>query len=1053
MRRFTKLVALLILSAGAAIGQEIVAMISGTITDQTGASVANATVTVRNVDTDESRKASTGPDGAYRVPSLLAGNYELRVEASGFRTAVRTGISLAVAQHAEINVSLTVGSQTQTVEVTGSAPLVETTSSALSGLVNERQMRDLPLNGRDFFQLTLLQPGVVPTLNAGPSPWAQGGITKAAVNGLRPTNNNVTIDGTDVNDPTYNIPPGGASGDFLGVEGIREFRVLTNTMSAEYGRNAGAAISAITLSGTNDIHGSAYEFLRNSVFDAKNSFDLADRSIPHFSRNQFGGTIGGPIKKDRTFFFGNYEGFREALAKTEVATVPDANAHNGLLPDPNNPGSFINVGVNPAIAPYLALYRNPNGTNFGDGTAELITSETQPTTENYGLVRIDHKFSEKDSLFGRYIIDYSDLSNPYLSTLTPGFVASQNRKNQFLTITENHIFGRSMLNEFRFGFNRTVYSAAAANSNPGLSISVLNPTGPLGLIQIGQLSAIGNSVLFPINSAGNTFQFTDTFSINKAHHFFKFGTDIRRVQMNGFFDLYSGGNYTFNTLRDFLTDSPFSYFGALPGSDSSRGFRQSLFAFFFQDDYKILPRLTLNIGLRYEYNTTPTEAHGRIVNIPHPLTDTNVTVGNPLYHAPNKMFAPRVGFAWTPFPDSKTVVRGGFGIFYDQLWMNLYGNTRWSPPFYHTTFFLSPAFPDPTAGSGGAFPVGINSPFQFNPSQPYAMQYNLNIQRELPGSMAFTIGYVGTRGVHLPTQQAVNPPTPQIQPDGSLFFPAGAPRLNPNFGPVSDILMAGNSFYNALQLSLARHFAQGLEFQVSYTFSKIIDDVSGPYPTDFTTDPAVPQNPFNLHASRSVSSFDHTHAFVANFNYELPFGHSRKYGSQSSGVVNAIIGDWAISGITSAVTGNPFTVLLGFDRCQVVDTPCYPDVAPGNLRVTGNPNQWYDPAGFTLQPAGTLGNSPRNVLRGPGLFTQDLALRKQFQLTERLHLEFRSEFFNITNHPNFASPNNTRDPTGSGGKGDVVIADASGVPVGNAGKIFSTVTTSRQIQFALKLLF
>lgn len=1053
MFRSATVVALFLLCVATAFGQEIGGTISGTVTDPSGAAVASANIAVRNLGTGEDRKTTTDADGSYRVPSLPPGNYQVRIEATGFRTEVRAGISLAVAQHAAIDVQLVVGAQTQTVEVTEAAPLIEATSSALSGLVDERQMRDLPLNGRDFFQLTMLQPGVVPTLNAGPNPWGQGGITKAAVNGLRPTFNNITIDGTDVNDPTYNIPPGGASGDFLGVEGIREFRVLTNTMSAEYGRNAGAAISAITQSGTNALHGSLYEFVRNSVLDAKNYFDLADRPIPNFTRNQFGGTIGGPIKKGSTFFFGNFEGFREQLAKTEVATVPDANAHMGILPDPNNPGQTINVGVNPAIAPYLALYKLPNGPDFGDGTAELITSLTQPTTENYGLIRIDHKFSEKDSLFGRYIIDFSNLSNPYLSTLAPGFPAAQDRRNQFLTLSEDHIFGGSLLNEFRFGFNRTVYGASAANSNPGLSISVENPTGPLGLIQVGALSAIGNSVLFPINSAGNTFQFADSISVNKGRHFMKFGADIRRVQMNGIFDLYSGGNYTFNTLQDFLENQPFSYFGALTGSNSNRGYRQSLFGIYAQDDWKILPRLTMNIGLRYDYNTSPTEAHGLNVNIRNPATDTAVTLGDPLYHAPKKMFGPRIGFAWTPFPDGKTVVRSGFGIFYDQLWMNLYGNTRWSPPYYHTTFFVSPEFPNPLAGNSGAVPVGINSPFQFNPSQPYAMQYNLNVQRELPGSMAFTIGYVGTRGVHLPSQQEVNPPTPTTLPDGTLFFPANAPRINSNFGPVSDILMAANSFYNSLQVTINRRFSQGLEFQVSYTFSKSIDDVSGPYPTDFTTDPAIPQNPFNLHDSRSVSSFDHTHTFVANFNYDLPFGHDRKYGAQSSGLVNAILGGWSLSGITTAETGNPFTVLLGFDQCQTIDPPCYPDVDKAALRVTGNPNQWYDPAAFSVQPAGTLGDSPRNVLRGPGLFTQDLALRKMFTLTERFHLEFRSEFFNITNHPNFASPNNTRDPTGSGGKGDVVIDDPSGVPVGNAGQIFSTVTTSRQIQFALKLLF
>jgi len=384
--------------------------------------------------------------------------------------------------------------------------------------------------------------------------------------------------------------------------------------------------------------------------------------------------------------------------------------------------------------------------------------------------------------------------------------------------------------------------------------------------------------------------------------------------------------------------------------------------------------------------------------------------------------------------------------------MNLYGNTRWSPPYYHTTFFLFPQFPNALAGAGAEIPVGINAPIQFHISQPYAMQYNLNVQQELFHNFGFMIAYVGARGVHLPTQQQVNPPTPQAQPDGKLFFPAGAARLNPNFGPVGDILTSANSFYNSLQVKLERH-AGAVEFNVAYTFSRSIDDTSGPYPTDWTTDPAVPQNPFNLRENRSVSSFDHTHALTSNVVYELPFGHGKKIGSSWSGVADALLGGWAISGITSAVSGGPFTVLLGFDRCQTVDTPCRPDLVPGNLRITGDPARWYDPAGFSLPAAGFLGNAPRNVLRAPGLFTQDIALRKEIRLSEKTKLEFRSELFNVFNHPNFAAPNNTRDPTGAGGRGDVVFADASGAPVGNAGTIFSTVTTSRQVQFALKLSF
>lgn len=1047
------LISVFALMGSALRAQEIRATISGTVTDASGGLVPKVTVTVRNLDTGLESVTTTADDGSFRVAALLPGNYEVHAELSGFKTEVRRGISLAVGEHAVITLQLVVGERTEKVEVSDAPPLVESTTSELSGLVNDKQMRDLPLNGRDFFQLTLLQPGVVPTLNAGPNPWGQGGITKAAVNGMRPTYNNITIDGTDVNDPTYNIPPGGAAGAFLGVEAIREFRILTNTMSAEYGRNAGAAISAVTQSGTNNLHGSLFEFLRNSAFDAKNFFDLPNEQIPHFSRNQFGGTLGGPIAKNKTFFFFNYEGLREALGRTATSTVPNALAHQGILPDPANPGSTINVGVNPAVQPFLDLFPLPNGVDFGDGTALLTTSASQPTTENYVTGRIDHQLSSKDFFFGRYTLDRSETNNPFLSTFVPGFPSVQFRRNQFLTLAETRSFTPTILNEFRFGFNRTLYGASATTVVPGASISAISPDLPLGLIDIQGLSALGNSVLFPINSAGNTFQFTDNVSFSHKHHFLKVGADVRRIQMNGIFDLFVGGNYTFFTLSDFLQGAPFSFFGALPGSNSSRGYRQTQLAFFVQDDFKVRPNFTLNIGLRYEYGTTPSEANNRHVNIRDILNDTDVTLGDPLYLAPKKMFAPRIGFAWTPWPSGRTVVRAGFGIFYDQLWMNFYGNTRWSPPHYHTTFFLFPEFPDALAGAGATIPIGINAPFEFRPSQPYAMQYNLNIQRELPGRTVIKVGYVGSRGVHLPAQPQINIPTPDILPDGTLFFPAGAPRRNPNFGPVSLISTSSRSFYNALQLTAERRMHQGLQYQLAYTFSKSIDDVSGPYPTDYTTDPAVPQNSFDLKANRAASSFDHTHAFVLNFTYELPYGPQKRFGANSGPVARAVLGDWAVSGIGSFITGNPFTVILGFDRCQTVDAPCRPDIVPGALRILGDPSQWFDPAGFQLQPAGFLGNAPRNVLRAPGLADVGLALLKSFRLSEKCRLEFRTEFFNIMNHPNFAAPNNTRDPTGAGGRGDVVFSDPSGTPVGNAGTIFSTVTTSRQIQFALKLAF
>src|SRR5258708_16509237 len=346
-------------------------------------------------------------------------------------------------------------------------------------------MRELPLNGRDIFQLVLLQPGVEPTPSAGPSPWQKGGLSKLAVNGQRPTANNVTIDGMDANDPAFNVSPGGASGELLGVDALEEFRVFTNTYEAEYGRNAGSVIQTVTKSGTNRLHGSLFEFLRNSALDAKNYFDPADRSIPPFQRNQFGGSLGGAIKRDQTFFFTSYEGFRERMGITAVATVPDALAHQGLLPssaDPTacteqNPGGCANVGVNPAVAPFLALYPSPTGPDLGHGVGLFTSSDKRDTREDYGLVRIDHAFSPTHSVFGRYIMDDSDSQNPYLSTLVPGFPGESSSRDQFFTLHDQRVLHTPSLNLFAFRFNQTTYLADVHDTHPGLTIA-LAPNRP-----------------------------------------------------------------------------------------------------------------------------------------------------------------------------------------------------------------------------------------------------------------------------------------------------------------------------------------------------------------------------------------------------------------------------------------------------------------------------------------------------------------------------------------------------------------------------------------------
>ncbi len=1022
-----------------------------------------ALIRVKNLDTGIEHAVVSDESGRYRISGLAPGNYEIVIELQGFKREVRSGIRLAVAQQAVIDVVLEVGELAEQVTVVGEAPLIERATSQITGLVDERKMRDLPLNGRDFFQLTTLQPGVVQTPSAGPNPWSKGGITKAAVYGLRPTWHNVMIDGSDVNDAGFNVPPGGTAGFLLGVDSVREFRIFTNTFSAEYGRNAGSIVQAVTRSGTNEFHGSFFEFHRNSVLDAKNFFDRPDAPIPLFIRNQFGGSFGGPISmpgvyngRDRSFFFLSYEGFRERLGVTSNTTVPNALSRRGILPDPRNPGRFIEVGVDPKIKPFLDLFPLPNGEDFGDGTGRLLTSDIQDTDENYFLIRIDHKLSDNDSLFARYIFDDSFGNVPFLSTLVPGFPGRRDIRNQYFTFQEQKIIRPNLINEFRFAFNRTMILAKGSRGVAGdLSISLV-PDRPLGAITIGGLPLLGNNLIFPLGSASNAFQWVDNVSWNKGRHALKFGAEFRRVQINGAFDLGVDGQYLFFNLRDFLQAKPFFFLGTLPGfSDSSRGFRELHFWWFVQDDIQVTPNFTLNLGLRYRYDNNPTEANGRVANIRNIFTDRDTTVGKIFDDVPLDLFEPRLGFAWSPFADKKTVVRGGFGIFRDQIWANLYFDTRFLPPFYKLILSLFPPFLDPLAGPL-ILPVSSFG-ITFDPNFPYVLQYNLNIQREITPDMVFKVGYFGSRGISLVRAAEANPVKPEIV-NGRPFFPAGGQRVNPNFGSLPTIFTDANSFYNGLSLEFQRRFSRGLEFQVSYTLGKSIDDASGPFPSDSVAEAGLSQDFFNRKGSRGRSFFDVRHNLVINYTYDLPFGPGKKFARDLTGFAAKLAEGWQISGITQFASNSPFTALLGFDNARML--PSFISDRP-NLRPGADPDKallkdterWFDPSIFELPPEGFLGNAGRNILKGPDFKNFDFSIVKNTKINEDKTVQFRAEFFNIFNHPNFSVPVNTQGPNGIGGNGVAIFADRSGVPLGNAGKIFSTVNTSRQVQFAIKLLF
>jgi TonB-dependent receptor-like protein len=635
-----------------------------------------------------------------------------------------------------------------------------------------------------------------------------------------------------------------------------------------------------------------------------------------------------------------------------------------------------------------------------------------------------------------------------MSTPVPGFDGDVDARNHLFALSEQHTFRPNLLNEARFSFTRIGYVQRPDHVNPGLSIALGSVERPIGQISVGGLPPLGHALTIPVGQEANIFQYLDHLTHTRGTHTIKIGVDIRRFYVNGPFDLGQNGSYTFNSLSDFLSGNVAFFLGTSATSpDSNRGYRQTNCAAFVEDEFRMTPNFTLNLGLRYEYNSSPSEQHDRIANIRHPLTDATTTPGK-IFNPPADLFAPRLGLAWSPFGNQKTVVRAGFGMFYDLIKQDIYGDTRWLPPFYQLV----------VAGFGpGTFrnlttilPFGISVPTQFNIDQPYALSYNLQLQRELTPNTLVTVGYVGSHGNHLTRSGEANPnpfsPTTGFNPSG--------PRLNPNFGSILWIVTDAQSSYNSLQLGVEHRYSKGLFFQASYTFANSIDDASGPFLSDFLSEVGPVQNLFDRKGNRGFSAFDVRHNFVLNSLYELPFGPGKTFGAGLTGAAAHLAEGWQIGGILSLNSGFPFTVRQADNRSGngAIFFADRPNLLAGQrCRTLGDPALWFDPSAFQAATAGFYGNAGRNICRGPDFKNLDFSILKITRVSERFTVQFRSEFFNIANHPNFGPPVNTQNPNGQGGNGDAIFSGAA--PLASAGRIFRTVNTSRQIQFGLKILF
>jgi hypothetical protein len=1072
------------------------ATMTGVVSDASGAVIPNAIVSIKNVATGETRALTTDSAGFYTAPNLLPGSYEITATAPGFSTAVRSGVTLTVGAQQLLNISMQVGQVSQKVEVTGEAPTVQLATSVISGTVSQTTVVELPLNGRDWTSLATLQPGVesvgsIQANTGGGDRSRRGYGVQLAISGARPQENNYRIDGISVNDYT-NGGPGSIEGSTLGVDAVQEFSVLTSNYSTEYGRTSGGVVNAITKSGTNQFRGDAYEFLRNSALDARNFFDPA--KIPEFRRNQFGASVGGPIWKDHTFFFMDYEGLRQNQGISTQVFVPSQAVRNGILCSIPQPGVCSTqrvtgafnpdpaTGIDKAVLPFLGLWAVPNGGLVGNGDTGIYQFVgAHNTSENFGTVRVDHRFSDKDSVFGTYQYDSATAMQP---DPADDVLAGRTTGRVYVAIEETHIFSPQLVNSARFGLNRSdlvnlggkAINPLAGNPALGESPGADNPQ-----VDVPGLTSIppGANQIEILKDFQNSFQGYDDVFLTKGIHSLKFGFAVERIQYNAF-DYGPVGDFPFGSLQNFLINQPDTLQQPLPSVPTKPfHYRSTIFAGYVQDDIRLRPNLTVNLGLRYEMSTVPIELQGRLSTLRSP-TDSTPHLGNGLFQNPTlRNFDPRVGFAWDPFQNGRTSVRGGFGIF-DVLPL----------PYLLGQFGLNAA-PFTENGSAinlpsGSFPIGafnilasqiiagtgLQLPYvQPNPKRSYVMQWNLNVQRELAPDLTAMIAYVGSRGVHQTFRaDDINTALPTLTSAGYLWpspLHSGT-VLSPTVGRMDSLQWINDTFFGGLEAQLVKRMSHGFQIQGSYTWSRAIDEGAGSVASDAFLSSIPSLLYFLPKYRRAAADFNVAQNLTINYIWNIPTPQSL------SGPRAWVARGWQLGGIFQIRSGLPFTPLIGGDPLGLNNTSAfaYPDrlrgSGCGSLVNPGNVNNYIKLQCFALplatpaiasqcvpfEPGGSgnpvltgtcsnlLGNGGRNEIYGPGLVNFDFSLFKDTKIKENLNLQFRAEFFNVFNHSNFNSPIDNS-----------ALFNSDGSAVGGAGTIDATSTSNREIQFALKLIF
>ncbi len=1047
-------VALCVSPAG---GQMVGGTISGDIVDPAGAAVARADVLIRNDETGSERKFITAESGTFSAPSVAVGTYTVSVSKDGFAPLNRTGIALTVGQNVQLHLALTLGSVQQSVSVVDTPAVVDTSTLQTQGLVDERQVKELPLNGRSFDQLIELNPASVSytTQRSGGVGTSNSSVGNMySVSGRRPQDNLFLLNGIEYTGASLiNVTPGGTSGQLLGVDAVREFNVVSDTYGANYGKRTGAQISIITASGGNKLHGSVYEFLRNSALDARNYFDQA--KIPEFQRNNFGTALGGPIRRDKLFGFGNYEGYRQHLGLSAVSFVPD---------DTSRAAATANV------RPLLALWPvangpellNPNGTP--SGIAEAFSNPPQHVREDFGTARIDANLTPNDLLFGVYTADDSDANTP---SQNPYSTIYERLREQVLSAQEQHVFSPNLLNTFRFGYSRAAYyfTGEAPDSVPGWIAGA-----PVGAVVIaGSTASNGASqvTLAGANTGSNNQAVRNIFTVDEhvfwthGRHQVEVGVWLQRLQSNDNLAQNQYGQASFSTLSSFLKGSV-ATFTVVP-TPTEMGWRSFFGAGFIEDAWKVTPRLELRAGFRSESSNGWNETHNRASNygFTNGIINTNPTIGGSALAQNRATFMPepRIGVAYDIFGNGKTALRANFGVHRALLDTLDYRLDQTAP--FNTTLSFSSTTVDKLAdlASGTATGSGQISPSNVQPdiATPTVLAWTFKIEQQIAPATSLTIGYVGSHGYHQILSEDQNTPATVVCPaspcpatlaPGTVFY-ASTTKANPKVANTTSWVSQGISNYNGLEVDVRRQLSHGLQLRGVYTFASNLDDGSAWNTSVSANTPAYVMYPGNPGLDYGPAATNIRHAGAINGTWELPFNDGRFANSWAK----QWVGGWSVSGIATLQSGFPLSPQLGYNPTGNGDTrnPVRPNLAidfQGPLYAK-TVKQWFNPAAFTAPEPGTFGNVGRDTLTGPGLAELDLALVKNTTIHERVRAQFRAEFFNALNHSNFTTPNPVVFSSGPTPK----TPTAAVAPSATAGVVSATATTSRQIQFGMKILF